>query len=57
VIWGWLALVAGLFLLGGAYSFLRQKKGMPLVVLMVLMGLSAAVVGFWRLRVFDATGA
>ncbi|MCT1867296.1 hypothetical protein M3B90_07135 [Dermabacter sp. p3-SID358] len=43
-------LAAGGILLGGAYSFAKQKKPMLAIIALTVTGLGCVLVAYWRIR-------
>ncbi|OFT46265.1 hypothetical protein HMPREF3157_06040 [Dermabacter sp. HMSC06F07] len=50
VILAYVMLAFGGILLGGAYSFTKQKKPVLAVIALAVTGLACVLVAFWRIR-------
>ncbi|QEU11461.1 hypothetical protein [Dermabacter vaginalis] len=50
VILAFIMLAAGGILLGGAYSFAKQKKPLLAIIALAVTGLACVLVAYWRIQ-------
>lgn len=50
MIYGYLVLIVGGMLIGGSWSFWRQRKPLWSSILLAVLGIVCIIVAFWRIR-------